>query len=471
MFNLITFSLFLLLGQTFIRGNAYGITTYNSKSECVLESLVGRNKRYKKNLGGNQRAIEYETSVDMVLKYTTTVDGTLGGFFKGTNGIDPGFSQWFIKKFGENYKTKKWSNLSASDKKEILNKITKYQEFFKTRIIPGLEFRPGRHAFSDFENYVELGSPKEAGNINVIEIHLRGEERASELALKVRKVARSQGTEGGVPLHAHIPFKIRVKQLRARPMIESAKHADYYRRTELFAQFTNIMKISDDLKPVKESLTATSFSKMDGPNILFNLWVKFFNKGMRPSAKIKMFEKNYVGIRGEDIYDEPNLWGIEVRSLNRKFDDKKTRALLDGLESSGLREDFGLRPKQVEEWIGELEDPSVQMRELSTKLYPDYRNSNIQIKHLSPGEHKVWKKLKFKSEKADERWKFIMHDWSKDLLFYDNPVALKEIRAARIRAMRRHLQQENTVEISRAFLIESGIYRILGESLGIKILN
>jgi hypothetical protein len=288
--------------------------------------------------------------------------------------------------------------------------------------------------------------------------------------LKVRRVARSQGAEGGVPLHAHIPFKIRVKQLKKRPMVESAKHADFYRRTELFSQFTSVMKISDDLKPVMESATAISFSKMGDPHKLSNIWIKFFNKGMRPSAKLDLFEKNYVGLRGEGIYDQPDLWGIEVRSLNRKYDDKKTRALLDGLETSGLREDFGLRPNQMEDWLGEsVESSTSNIRELSSRLYPDYARTYTDTKHLSSAELKVWKKLKFNN--VDERWKFIMHDWSKDLLFYNNPKVLEAIRVARIRAMRRHLQEEKPIEIARAFLIESGIYRVFGESLGIKVMN
>jgi hypothetical protein len=468
--NLITFSLILLYGQDLWAAKSFGVSPYISKTNCVLESLVGRNNKYKKKLNGKQRAIEYETSVDMVLKYTTTSDGTLNGFFKGADGIDPGFEPWFIEKFGESFKTRKWSNLSAADKKEIMNKITKYQEFFQRRTIPGLEFRSGDHAFSEFENYVELGAPKDAGDIKLIEIHLRGEERASELALKVRKVAKRKGAENGVSLHAHIPFKIRVKQLQARPMVESAKHADYYRRTELFSQFTTIMNISDDLKPVLTG-NAINFEKMSGPRKLRQIWSSFYEKGINPDGKLEMFEKNYVGLRGEGIYDQPDLWGIEVRSLNKKLDDKQTRALLDGFESSGLREDFGLKPKQIEEWLGDIPSPYSQIRNFSEKLYPEYRFSEHYTNHLTPAELKVWKKLKFKSGEADERWKFIMHDWSEDVLFYNNPAALEAIRVARIRAMRRQLKDEKPIEIARAFLVESGIYRAFGESLGIKVLK
>ncbi len=59
------------------------------------------------------------------------------------------------------------------------------------------------------------------------------------------------------------------------------------------------------------------FSVMPSPDSLTKIINSFFRES---GDKLVLVDgKNYFGIRGQGFYDDPTLWGLEVRSLHRSL--------------------------------------------------------------------------------------------------------------------------------------------------------
>jgi len=152
-------------------------------------------------------------------------------------------------------------------------------------------------------------------------------------------------------------------------------------------------------------------------------------------------------------------------------------ALLDGIESSGEAKYFGFNDDRINDWIinkfqtndtPEELDSVDRIRTVARMLYPSYDvylSDELFIKHLSKPELELFHRMK--KEQCSRRFVLILHNWADDVLFYDNPDAITRIKMARTSAMRKLLRGESEKEVTREFLLDSGIYQTLADSLGI----
>ncbi len=472
------FLIFLPLFTSDLRaGPPGGYIHHSPGSICLYQAVVSLKKTWKDSLKELERSIELEIGIDPVLPHITTEDGTMSSLVKHYG------DGWFLKLFpGKDPKNVTWQGQSVARKKEILNAITSEQEFFSNRKILGIQLKKDNHPFSEFQNYVELRGPEDSGNVNGFELHMRGKERASALALKVRAAAKKAGVEK-TSLHAHITLKIRTASLMEDPFVDSLRHGDFIRRNELFAQMHSLFETSDDLSPVKIDNVAY-FYPLDGPDKIYIVMRGFMNKGL-DGKKVPLNlprEKSYVGTAGEAFYDVEKVYGIEVRAINKKMSNSSIEAMLDGMESSGGAKYFGHTNDRVGEWVKKqipkpkgkkgsedyIDDSAAILFDVSKKLYPNFKMSRLPtIEHLNAPELLIWKQM---SKVPDShRLRLILHNWGEDLLFYDSPDTLAKIKMARISAMRKLVRGEGEREVTREFLLDSGIYKRLGDSLGIKV--
>ena len=65
--------------------------------------------------------------------------------------------------------------------------------------------------------------------------------------------------------------------------------------------------------------------------------------------------------------------------------------------------------------------------------------------------------------------KFVLHDWSRDPLFYDDSAALETIELARLASLRKFQRGDEEQLVMREFLIDSGLYSRFSESLGVRV--
>src|SRR3989339_1058084 len=236
---------------------------------CLYQAIASMKKEWKQLTSGLERTIESEIKIDQILPYITTDDGTMKSLVKYHG------PEWFEKLFPNRLpQNVSWAGQRPEVKKKILNEITKNQTFSWRREISGLRLKEGKHPLSDFQGYVELVSPNDAGNVHMVELHLRGKERASTLALKARDAAKQVGVDK-ISLHAHITFKVRTNELTTAPFLASIRHGDYIRRSELYSQMHSLFETADDLSPVKDS-GSTYFHAMESPRVLVNIMRDFF---------------------------------------------------------------------------------------------------------------------------------------------------------------------------------------------------
>jgi hypothetical protein len=431
------------------------------------------------------RTVEVEIGLDYVLPYLTTDTGTLEAFTKAYG------LEWFVKMFpGKNPSNISWSYLTKGEKKAVLNAITHDKSFSAERKIKGLKLIDGDHPFKDFEKYVEAQGPEDMGNVNAFELHLRKPGNASDVASEARNAAKQAGRDKQ-GMHVHIPFRIRTEALKAKPFEETIKHTDYYRRTELFSQMTSIFEMQNDLTGIRDE-TTVYFDLMENPAELQQVAFAFFRKAFGGTIDLK--QKNYVGIRGEKFYDQPDLWGIEARTLFRNFSNSTVATILDGIEHAGQSENFGLEANRVAKWLDQhydlktvqevMQNPAISANQkqmmmlqpiddITKRLYPDYYSGLKSTEGLTAREQALWKQLKTKlpgpQEAQPRLLTLIMHDWSKDILFFDKSAAILQIQMARINAMRKLMRDEPIIEVTRAFLLDSGIYKGIAKSLGIDV--
>jgi hypothetical protein len=59
----------------------------------------------------------------------------------------------------------------------------------------------------------------------------------------------------------------------------------------------------------------------------------------------------------------------------------------------------------------------------------------------------------------------LVHDWSQDLLFFDDPAALAQIASAQREALRELRRTDNVLETMQRFALNSGILKRVVEQL------
>jgi hypothetical protein len=114
-----------------------------------------------------------------------------------------------------------------------------------------------------------------------------------------------------------------------------------------------------------------------------------------------------------------------------------------------------------------------RLKQITDDLYPNYF-SRKPPSGLNAQESQVWKilerRLQNRPEVAVSRLlTLILHDWTKDVLFYNKPATIWQIQMARINAMRKLIRDEKPTDVTRAFLLDSGIYKAFANSLGIDV--
>jgi hypothetical protein len=257
---------------------------------------------------------------------------------------------------------------------------------------------------------------------------------------------------------------------------------DFVRRAELYSQFMTVMETHVDLSENRGSHGMINFAPMADPWELRGIGEAFLAKAR--GGKLRMNEKNYVGVRGENFYDQPGLWGLEQRALHGRLSDGEAAVLADALERAGNSENFGFPDNRIARWIdvinrhSELPLGERQLLGEASWLYPDYARP-VSTAHLTPKERELWGQLVEKSNvlkrsgrpriDTNNLTKLIMHNWSWDPIWATAGAdQIARIQHARYIAMRKLMREEPIQEVTREFLLDTGLLKAMGESLGIK---
>lgn len=485
---------------------------------CVVSAV----KRMLRPLGESSVEIEIRFG-PKALSLITTTDGSIGPLLQ--DHPIPDYIRAIAKRKRiepENISSIPFDWLLDSQKIDLIN-LSKETEggkalFFWSRKIPGLTTRDSvqlrfpdatRFLGQDYpagvhtvdlskalQKYVEYGSPEDLVNpIGGLELHLRGDLPASQMVESAWALETGVGLERSHK-HVHITSPVPWRKLREAPGTTAAIMTDFHRRANMAAEMLAI--VEEGLAISKNAGNGyTSFGSLLSSQ-LKSMVKDWRTLGMKNSSDFGTYYKiSYMGMRGPGFYDNPNIWGEEVRSLTRRTSSRNARALLDAIQDQmdGMR--YLESEDRIQRWIAASDDnfrrslgglgrDAAQeewafLRKLTGEWEGDllyrahYQKDWAEIvREVAPARIKKefsWLVKKMPaSAKSHDEIKMLFHDWSLDPLFFDRPEKAAEIVNRQVHALRRLARRDGTVnEIMKEFLISSGIYREMLESVGMRL--
>jgi hypothetical protein len=442
-------------------------------------------------------AIELEMNMsDQVLALLTTQDGTVGGLLKRGERLP----EWFVEEVKAGRRTTasqkriEWDSLSPSKKKQLLKSVltARNQDFNKNRVIYGLKVREkatlhfdgptlfmGRQYAAGAHEvrldgillpYVEAKGHKSAKNGSGVELHARNSGGAGNLSIDARTLQRG----AGIPVthqHGHVVAPTFIGAIPDNPDLEAAIKGDYVRRANLVAEMLGIVEDRQRIwtKSNGDISFFGSFRASAIEEITYTL--ERVARGDAPDVG-DQFKLGSVGVRFQDKYDAPGLWGLEARTITSELDPEIARALLDAIQYGMTKGDYGLTAQQIEHWMGiPLGGPG---RAVAAGWYNQPLGSLIDRLPESIGTlmksrtNRKPRELFESLVREHQEVKMLLFDWARDTVVFLDPVLAERIPPQQERAISRLLDLKYPMSkraerkainaIMRDFLVDSGLY-------------
>lgn len=480
-------------------------------NQAVAENACGK---FYSHTTIKDSAVELELSLtEHVVKYITTMDGTLAPLFTSPNKVPPDVKQFIIKKGVEEKNILEYpvENLPASLKLKAIQQaiISKNMKFLSAvrnqRKIPGLIVKEEIQERYSLLETVELGNPQATKDGSFIELHLRTNKLPGEVALMATKVQKLLKGDVG-PFHMHVVFDLMVPWLKQNPNLNSWRLVEYWRRLNLAMEFRDVFEngyaiLSD--RYTFEGATYDNFLPLSyrGLREGFNYFSKISEQGNESSEKLSTSynlgsssKMGWIGLWGHDKYDKPNLFGFELRFLTGKDLPTNLIEFLNQLPEKMKSREFGLDEKDLHLWGEfvsyktqkhsfiyllkilrghEAELPNAVTEEVFQVLNP-HRSYEDLIRDLNPELKQIVlsinQQFAYKEFNSKGRLRYLLHNWQLDPLIFKNPALQANIYDAQLKALRQwRMNPRNERQIIQTFLLESGLYMVFAESVNLKI--
>lgn len=442
---------------------------------------------------------KFDTSVELemasdapVLKLFTSSNGLVSGILKQGD-VPEKIQQLFPDKNPDEILKTPWRDIAPYKQIEILRAgaASKGTSFFQDRRIPDVKYEQG--FFANVEKPTEfLGKvyteglqsiwPKEflkgpieyMGPMNrpdAVELHFRIKKPAGETSKEARKFQEIIGVK---PTHQHVYIvnPIPFKRLEKNPKLIATQNADFYRRVNLAAEMIGVM---EDGSKIRERTHGKGrdqiylFGALKPENLV--KMAKYLEaKGKREEVKPLKDDLKiaWVGFRGSDKFDEPNLMGFEFRSVGVNSDLALYERLLNTIQKSWIQQRMGIPVSKIQSWLEEGYSGDFE-RALTENWYQKEWSEVVAKAPKEIAKELSWwelRGLKSKFGVEHQEAKMLFHDWSKDPLFFDDVEAQATIREAQIQAVKSLKNQSSEIStIMRKFFIQSGLYESVLKSL------
>lgn len=395
-----------------------------------------------------------------------------------------------------------WHSLPADQKLVLLRHVSRSAEidFGQSRIVPrislkmkvdlvfsretdflGKMYPPGRHlvnlsgVLQDSVHYLHQGDVKA---VTGLELHFRSNQSAGKVSDDARTFLEGLGVPG-VHQHIHIVAPLPVAALEREPDVQSAAMGDFVRRVNLLAEMTTIIDEMAAIANIADK-DAVYFTHAT-PEMFYGLTQYFLFVGDQfENRRIGDYYKTgWVGFRGSDKYDKPGLYGLEYRAIGANVNKVKYREILNRVQRSMLRDDYGIPKEKVREWLvrqrrrGAPDSPTAvswayynhdwevlaalapspvkktllgkaNFFEFNRRLFPDLRR---MIERSASSLRRTLLKHRLVKETLPERLarqlpehaelKMLVHNWIADPLFLDDEDAHARIVTEQVRALKR----------------------------------
>jgi len=440
--------------------------------------------------------LELNTSPE-VFRLFTTEDGKVEGLL-GKEEVPDWFSQWVQEHYSDKVNPREvaWDSIPYPIQLKLLQSVSqgRDQKFFEDRRFHGLVavkeidvqfskatwfqgkmYPPGKHRIdlkNQLRSLVEYGSPESQSLVDEFEFHFRSARTAGEVSTDAWALLDGIG----VPRphqHVHIVAPLPFEALLQKPIVEAARMGDFFRRANLASEMITILESGMEIGLVRNS-EYISFAPLSGGAL--RLATQYFldvAQGQSPiiGDKLKMA---WVGFRGSDKYDQPGLWGLEVRGIPSNSDPTTIQHFLDAIQYDMNQEDYGISQDRMSRWIKKYDVKWNVPQMIAATWYN--RSWEVLFKN-APAEIRsrinVFRKWRLPQRYQDnDEVKMLLFDWSRDPLFFDKPDQIERIQRAQVQAWKQLMKNpQNRYAILKNFLLESGLYRTVMSSIGISVKN
>ncbi len=448
----------------------------------------------------HESGIELETSAsNRIMQLLTTLDGTLAPLFRGLSPRQLNLPEYLRTQiWTHELSSLSWESFAPGDQKLLINAAAQArgQDFWKSRRIEGLTvkpmveftfqeptflfghyYAPGTHAVNIgryFEPYVEFQGTYDMKNLRSIELKVRSSLTAGSLAQGARFIQDSLGTHRHQ--HVHLVTKVDRQGLQADPIVEPARYGEFFRRVNLLAEMVTI--VEEGLGPTKVQSQGVVFFDGASQQMIAGVGQYFsaLANGQNPQIR-DQFKMGFVGFRGTDTYDQPNLIGIEYRSVNPNSDIDKMAVILNRLQKMMTTKEFGLPRATIESWIRSMPQPDQVGGALMGIWYKQpfarlFQNAHPRVKAAieKAGLDAAQLEEQFATASTDVRMLFF--NWSFDPIVAGRPALLEAIIREQVEVIEKspRLSVFNTNTVGK-FLKNSGLYARVLETFDIPFMN
>lgn len=473
-----------------------------------------------------------------VLRTLTTFDGTVGPVLNGKKA-----PRWLREKLPFRFpwdppqdpRQIPWRTLAPAEQMRLLAYANHDADFWRRRTIPGLKVRDtilfesdtpfhfrgvdyaaGVHEIpmDDTMGAVEFTGQNEIRKLGMIhwhprladeptftfgvELHFRDRRSAGTVSTDAWTLAK-RGFRSQEP-HQHVHYVrslVKLLPKGSRPL-RVAKVTDYIRRSETFADMHAILNRGLLLTTrAKDDPTVINFGTLGSGD--FQELTEVFTevaKGNPLALDSRRFKLASLGIRGPEAYEsDVALIGGEYRVItkpdniepeNRELYKRNIGAILDGLQATFEDRHFGIENDRIQRWLAA--DPRRRLPERMRATYFNEKDFD-QLLARAPAVLRRQMADPFQLEKFQELTQFsegfnmLLHDWSKDPLFFDQPEKIERILKAQLEALDWIMHRfgatpgvplnDYQLQLSHSrlcrFLLDSGVFETYGASVGVRV--
>ena len=453
---------------------------------------------------GELNAVELEIpTTNKALSLMHTSDGTVGPVLNWSR--PPEWLAARAESEGIDPRKYPWSKLSETERLEILQEGARSVTFYQSRSLPGIhmvdeipvtltkgapfqnqELPAGTHNVNVKDNWgaVEYIGPEEVENVKGLELHYRDKQSAGKTSRDAwTLIARSEIAKEKPHQHVHIVRKISDLLPPGSTVLAAAKVADFKRRIEVFLHMqavllgypvSHIEKVIDHMSvDFWGPMTETQMKKMTG-------WLESLVNGESSRVQSRAaFKISYVGLRGPKTYKstEP-LLGLEVRAIypperaGFKYE-REVEEMLNAIETSYSHPEFGLSRDRMKKW--RAKNPRADLPSQMVDIYYNkedlmaYRGRmSEKTLEFMDSDVTLWLKVMQLSQK-NQAFKMLIHNWSRDPLFFDSPRQIEKIARAQQAALKTlaTASTEEPERVLRNFILDSGLFKSYANSIGL----
>jgi hypothetical protein len=451
-----------------------GTTSLSAAAPPCFETL----RRLKEP--GQDSSVELELPITpKVMGLVTTLDGTLKPLLKRKKLSAETARLLGIKSITEARKIR-WDSVSTEVKIHLINQVSKRRDFQANRVIPELKlrdqiylkfFRPtefmgvkypaGSFPIDPREflvDKVEYGNEQSVGALDQFELHFRTPQSAGTNSNDAWKFLSAVGVPRSYQ-HVHMVAGIPIEELKEDTDFESFRVTDFIRRANLLAEMFSIT----GLIPIKDQGVMFGHMKAQYLSGIQEYFQKAA-KGKAPDVEHD-FKLAWVAFRGSDTYDAEGLWGLEFRAITEEDNPAVVGTVLDALQYSMIERDYGISPTRLKDWKKSHESLAIE------ELWYDQEYGHLK-KAASPQVKEALRNVRMDKigslTKKNAAVKMLIHDWSKDPIFFGRPDHAEKVSEAQAKALKQILSNPKDSEKAlRQFVLESDLLRQVLSSLKI----